>query len=166
MFAIMKNGWGAMMVLNPELSDEYYNLFEATEYMVKDYTTLPTLPLDQAVNELKNRCKVIYEIMINIFGDKEYLERFLNWVAYILKERTKAYTAWLITSNVQGIGKDLIFIRVLMPLFGDKQSQLMNGSRIAKNFNKIDMNCYLRGYNEVFSAGCNLCDSFSKKGIL
>ncbi len=40
-----------------------------------------------------------------------------------------------------------------MPLFGDKQSQLMNGSRIAKNFNKIDMNCYLRGYNEVFSAG-------------
>ena len=29
----------------------------------------------------------------------------------------------------------------------------MNGSRIAKNFNKIDMNCFLRGYNEVFSAG-------------
>ena len=40
-----------------------------------------------------------------------------------------------------------------MPLFGEKQSQMMNGSRIAKNFNKIDMNCFLRGYNEVFSAG-------------
>lgn len=139
--------------LNSGLNDEYYNLFEETEYMGKDYTTLPPLPLDQAVSELKNRCKVIYEIMINIFGEKEYLERFINWISYILQGKTKSYTAWLITSNVQGIGKDLIFIRILMPLFGDKQSQLMNGSRIAKNFNKIDMNCYLRGYNEVFSAG-------------
>lgn len=139
--------------LNSGLNDGYYNLFEETEYMGKDYSTLPPLPLNQAVDELKNRCKVIYEIMINIFGEKEYLERFINWIAYILQEREKSYTAWLITSNVQGIGKDLMFIRMLMPLFGEKQSQLMNGSRIAKNFNKIDMNCFLRGYNEVFSAG-------------
>ncbi len=139
--------------LNSGLNDGYYNLFEETEYMGKDYSTLPPLPLNQAVDELKNRCKVIYEIMINIFGEKEYLERFINWIAYILQKREKSYTAWLITSNVQGIGKDLMFIRMLMPLFGEKQSQLMNGSRIAKNFNKIDMNCFLRGYNEVFSAG-------------
>ena len=145
------------IIFNPGLSgglnDEYYNLFEETEYMKKDYTDLTTLPLNQVVAELEKRCKVIYEIMINIFGEKEYLERFINWISFILKERTKSYTAWLITSNVQGIGKDLLFIRILMPLFGEKQSQLMNGSRIAKNFNKIDMNCFLRGYNEVFSAG-------------
>ena len=109
--------------------------------------------MNQVVAELEKRCKVIYEILINIFGEKEYLERFINWISFILQERTKSYTAWLITSNVQGIGKDLLFIRILMPLFGEKQSQLMNGSRIAKNFNKIDMNCFLRGYNEVFSAG-------------
>ncbi len=145
------------IIFNPGLSgglnEKYYNLFEESEYMNKDYTDLTTLALNQAVDELKNRCKVIYEILINIFGQKEYLERFINWIAYILQERTKSHTAWLITSNVQGIGKDLLFIRILMPLFGEKQSQLMNGSRIAKNFNKIDMNCFLRGYNEVFSAG-------------
>jgi uncharacterized pyridoxamine 5'-phosphate oxidase family protein len=151
--------------LHSGLNDEYYNIFEETEYMGKDYTTLPPLPLDQAVAELKNRCKVIYEILINIFGEKEYLERFMNWIAYILQEREKSYTAWLITSNVQGIGKDLIFIRILMPLFGDKQSQLMNGSRIAKNFNKIDMNCFLRGYNEVFSAG-NVKENLHRKESL
>src|SRR5574338_733535 len=145
------------IIFNPGLkgglNDKYYNLFEESEYMKKDYTDLTTLALDQVVAELEKRCKVIYEIMINIFGEKEYLERFLNWISFILKERTKSHTAWLITSNVQGIGKDLLFIRILMPLFGEKQSQLMNGSRIAKNFNKIDMNCFLRGYNEVFSAG-------------
>ena len=157
------------IIFNPSLhsglNDEYYNLFEETEFMNKDYSTLPPLALAQAVDELKNRCKVIYEILINIFGEKEYLERFINWLAYILQERKKSYTAWLITSNVQGIGKDLIFIRMLMPLFGDKQSQLMNGSRIAKNFNKIDMNCFLRGYNEVFSAG-NVKENLHRKESL
>ena len=145
------------IIFNPGLkgglNDKYYNLFEESEYMKKDYSTLPPLPLNQVVDELEKRCKIIYEIMINIFGEKEYLERFINWISFILKERTKSYTAWLITSNVQGIGKDLLFIRILMPLFGEKQSQLLNGNRIAKNFNKIDMNCFLRGYNEVFSAG-------------
>ena len=145
------------IIFNPGLkgglNDEYYNLFEETEYMKKDYSTLPTLPLNQVVSELENRCKVIYEILNNIFGEKEYLERFVNWVSYILTKREKSNTAWLITSSVQGIGKDLLFIRILMPLFGDKQSQLMNGNKIARNFNKIDMNCFLRGYNEVFSAG-------------
>ncbi len=151
--------------LHSGLNDEYYNLFEETEFMGKDYSTLPTLPLNQVVDELKNRCNVINEIMMNIFGEKEYLERFLNWMAYILQERKKSYTAWLITSNVQGIGKDLMFIRILMPLFGVKQSQLMNGSRIAKNFNKIDMNCFLRGYNEVFSAG-NVKENLHRKEML
>ena len=187
--------------LHSGLNDRYYNLFEETEYMSKDYSTLPPLPLNQSVAELNNRCKVIYEIMINIFGEKEndlkiylspnqimfenslqetphpqvqlisrlieeeYLERFLNWIAYILQKREKSYTAWLITSNVQGIGKDLMFIRMLMPLFGDKQSQMMNGSRIAKNFNKIDMNCFLRGYNEVFSAG-NVKENLHRKEML
>ena len=151
--------------LHSGLNDRYYNLFEETEYMGKDYSTLPPLALNQVVDKLEKRCKVIYEIMINIFGEKEYLERFLNWIAYILRERTKAYTAWLITSNVQGIGKDLMFIRMLMPLFGDKQSQMMNGSRIAKNFNKIDMNCFLRGNNEVFSAG-NVKENLHRKESL
>jgi hypothetical protein len=157
------------IIFNPGLkgglNDEYYNLFEETEFMNKDYSNLTTLPLTQAVDELKNRCKVIYEILINIFGEKEYLERFINWIAYILQEREKSYTAWLITSNVQGVGKDLMFRHMLMPLFGAKQSQMMNGSRIAKNFNKIDMNCFLRGYNEVFSAG-NVKENLHRKESL
>ena len=157
------------IIFNPGLSgglnDEYYNLFEETEFMKKDYSDLTTLPLDQAVDELKNRCKVIYEILINIFGEKEYLERFINWIAYILQERKKSYTAWLITSNVQGVGKDLMFQHMLMPIFGKKQCQMMNGSRIAKNFNKIDMNCFLRGYNEVFSAG-NVRENLHRKESL
>lgn len=157
------------IIFNPQrpegLNDEFYNLFEESEYMKKDYSSLPRVPFDQSVDELQKRCNVIYEILLNIFGEKKFLERFLNWTAYILQEREKAFTAWLITSKIQGTGKDLMFIRILMPLFGVKQSQLMNGSRIAKNFNKIDMNCFLRGYNEVFSAG-NVKENLHRKEML
>lgn len=157
------------IIFNPQrpegLNDEFYNLFEDSEYMKVDYSSLPRIPFDKSVEELQRRCNVIYEILMNIFGEKKFLERFLNWVAYILQEREKAYTAWLITSKIQGTGKDLMFIRILMPLFGKKQSQLLNGNRIAKNFNKIDMNCFLRGYNEVFSAG-NVKENLHRKEML
>lgn len=157
------------IIFNPGLSDglndKYYNLFESSEYLKKDYSKLPKIPLTDVLKELEKRCNVIYQIMINIFGENEFLERFLNWVAYILQNRKKAITAWLITSEVQGIGKDLMFVRILMPLFGEKQSQLLNGNRIAKNFNKMDMNCFLRGYNEVFSAG-NAKENLHRKEML
>ena len=157
------------IIFNPQrlegLNDEFYNLFEDSEYMKVDYKSLPRIPFDKSLEELQKRCKVIYEILMNIFGEKKFLERFLNWIAYILQEKEKAYTAWLITSKIQGTGKDLMFIRILMPLFGNKQSQLLNGNRIAKNFNKIDMNCFLRGYNEVFSAG-NVKENLHRKEML
>jgi len=157
------------IIFNPALpgglNEEFYNLFEETEYMKKDYSTLPKLPLNQVIFQLQSRCTVIYEIMLNVFGETEYLEKFINWIAFILQEREKAYTAWLITSKVQGTGKDLIFDRILKPLFGENQSQLMKGSRIAKTFNKQDMNTFLRGYNEVFSAG-NIRENLERKESL
>ena len=147
------------------LNEEFYNLFEDSEFMKVDYSSLSRIPFNKSVEGLRKRCNVIYEILMNIFGEKKFLERFLNWVAYILQEREKAYTAWLITSKIQGAGKDLMFIRILMHLFGKKQSQLLNGNRIAKNFNKIDMNCFLMGYNEVFSAG-NVKENLHRKEML
>ena len=43
---------GREIIFNPGLSgglnDEYYNLFEETEFMKKDYSTLPTLALESS----------------------------------------------------------------------------------------------------------------------
>jgi len=81
------------IIFNPQrpegLNDEFYNLFEDSEFMKKDYSSLPRIAFDKSVEELQQRCKVIYEILMNIFGEKKFLERFLNWVAYILQEREK-----------------------------------------------------------------------------
>jgi hypothetical protein len=145
------------IIFNPGLpsglTEKYYNLFVETKYMKKDYSTLPRVGLVGLVGLLSNRTPLIAELLLNIFGEEEYVERFLNWIAFLLKERGKADTAWMITSEEEGVGKDLMFNRILKPLFGEKQSQLVNGKRIAKDFNNQDMNCFLRGYNEVFSSG-------------
>jgi hypothetical protein len=144
------------IIFNPGLpsglTEQYYNLFMETKYMRKDYSTLSRVELVELVDLLTVRAPIITELLLNIFGENEYVERFLNWITFLLKERKKADSAWLITSEEEGIGKDLMFNRILKPLFGDKQSQLVNGKRIAKNFNNQDMNCFLRGYNEVFSS--------------
>lgn len=134
------------------LTEKYYNVFEESQYMKKDYSNSKKVPLSLVVNYLKEKTPIIAEVLLNVFGDAEYLARFLNWNAYILQKRAKADTAWLITSKEQGVGKDLMFNRMLQPLYGEKQSQLLNGKRIAKDFNRQDLNCFLRGYNEVFSA--------------
>lgn len=144
------------IIFNPGLpsglTDKFYNLFVETKYMRTDYSALPRVELVDLVDQLKSRTPIIAELLLNIFGETEYVDRFLNWITFLLKERKKADSAWLITSEEEGIGKDLMFNRILKPLFGEKQSQLVNGKRIAKNFNNQDMNCFLRGYNEVFSS--------------
>jgi len=144
------------IIFNPGLpsglSEKFYNLFEESQFMKKDYSLKPRVELVELVELLTQRTPIIAELLLNIFGEKVYVERFLNWITFLLKERKKADSAWLITSEEEGIGKDLMFNRILKPLFGEKQSQLLNGKRIAKNFNNQDMNCFLRGYNEVFSA--------------
>ncbi|MCE1187613.1 MAG: DUF5906 domain-containing protein [Ignavibacteria bacterium] len=144
------------IIFNPGLpsglTDKFYNLFIETKYMRNDYSALPKVELVELVDLMTARTPIIAELMLNIFGESKYLERFLNWITFLLKERKKADSAWLITSEEEGIGKDLMFNRILKPLFGEKQSQLVNGKRIAKNFNNQDMNCFLRGYNEVFSS--------------
>lgn len=135
------------------LHDDFYNIFEETQYMKKDYSSLQKIELSNVINSLSSKTPIISELLSNIFGEPDYIERFLNWMSYILIERKKSDTAWLITSEEEGIGKDLMFNRILKPIFGEKQSQLLNGKRIGKNFNSQDMNCFLRGYNEVFSSG-------------
>ena len=46
-----------------------------------------------------------------------------------------------------------MFDRILKPIFGDKQSIMVNSARMARNFNSQDQNCWLKCYDEVFKAG-------------
>lgn len=136
-----------------QLKDGYFNMFEESEYLKNHDTTQPLFSGDDVLIQMEQQTPVIYELMMNIFGMKDYLKRFLNWNAVILKRRIKVDTAWLITSKEQGIGKGLMFDRILQPLFGNRQSILENGQRMGKNFNSLDQTQWLKVYDEVYLPG-------------
>ena len=135
------------------LQEKYFNMFEESEYLRNHDNTASLLSENEVLELMKSKTPVIYEIMLNVLGKDEYLIRFLNWNAVILKERSKVDTAWLITSKTQGIGKGLIFDRILQPIYGKHQSTLVQGDRIANNFNSQDQTEWLRVYDEVYTAG-------------
>ena len=135
------------------LQKEYFNMFEESDYLKEHNKTHPLISGDEILIRMKNETPVIHEIMMNLFGEPEYLNRFLNWNAVILTKRIKLDTAWLITSKEQGIGKGLMFDRILQPLYGKRQSMLVQGERMAKTFNSQDQTQWLRVYDEVYAPG-------------
>lgn len=135
------------------LQEEYFNLFEQSIFLQNSRPSSSKLNDEQTLSLLKQRTPVIYEILINVFGDEKYILSFINWNAAIINEREKVDTCWLITSHEQGIGKGLMFDRILKPIYGDKQAIMVNAARMAKNFNSQDLNCWLKCYDEVFKAG-------------
>jgi hypothetical protein len=135
------------------LQEEYFNLFEQSIFLQNSRRSSNKLSDEQTISLLKQRTQVIYEILLNVFGDEKYVLSFINWNAAIINEREKVDTCWLITSHEQGIGKGLMFDRILKPIYGDRQAVMVNSARMAKNFNSQDLNCWLKCYDEVFKAG-------------
>ncbi len=135
------------------LQKEYFNMFQESEYLSQHNKNTPLLSGDEVIVRMEQDTPVIFEIMMNIFGDKEYVKRFLNWNAVILTQRIKVDSAWLITSKEQGIGKGLMFDRILQPLYGKRQSMLVQGERMARNFNAQDQKIWLKVFDEVYAPG-------------
>ena len=144
------------------LQHDYFNMFQESEYLKNHDNSNKLLTGVEVLNQMKTQTPVIYEILMNIFGEEEYLSRFLNWNAVILKNRIKVDTAWLITSKAQGIGKGLMFDRMLQPIYGKRQSMLVQGERMAKTFNSQDQTQWLRVYDEVYAPG-NTKENLSRK---
>ncbi|MDR3666419.1 MAG: DUF5906 domain-containing protein [Ignavibacteriaceae bacterium] len=144
------------------LQDGYFNMFQESEYLKLHDTTQPLLSGDEILKLMEQQTPVINEIMLNIFGDQDYLKRFMNWNAVILNKRIKVDTSWLITSKEQGIGKGLMFDRILQPIYGKRQSMLVPGERMAKNFNAQDQTVWLKVFDEVYAPG-NYKENLARK---
>lgn len=80
--------------------------------------------------------------------DQTAIEYFLNWVAHIFKNRTKAGTAWILT-GVQGSGKTVLFEQVLKPLLGESNALLLSLETLAEKFNSYQSESLLVVVDEV-----------------
>ncbi len=134
-----------------------YNTFEPSPayqaYLDGKFEQYGTIPLNEALDQLKANCPLIYFIMFNILGEDNFVWLMLNWLSTIFKDSDhKVDTYWIVISEEQGVGKDLFFIHVLSKLFGVyPQTTILPPSALVNEFNALDMQCWLRGYNEVFS---------------
>lgn len=133
------------------LNKEYYNMFQESEYLLKYANIKDLRPGNEILCQMEKTTPVIYEILMNLFGEQEYLKNFLNWNAVILRHRIKLDTAWLITSKEEGIGKGLMFDRILQPLYGKSQSLLVLGNDMDKKFNAQDQTMWLKVFDEVYA---------------
>jgi len=66
--------------------------------------------------------------------DPECVDRFLDWLAWIVQKRQKTITTWLF-QGTQGTGKGLFFRHVISPIFGEPYCMLMDLQSVTSKFN-------------------------------
>lgn len=80
-------------------------------------------------------CPNIFKVLRSVTGNgvKE-TGHFINWLAYIVQEKKKTQTAWVL-HGVEGTGKGVLFEHVLRPILGERYAVQINMSTLEDGFN-------------------------------
>jgi len=111
----------------------YVNMYRKTKYMLaaKD---MQHYSVGTAKN-MAEHCPLTYKLISHILGGGELeFEYFINWLAFIYQNKTKAMTAWILT-GVPGTGKGIFYSHILKPLFGDEHVPMRSLQNIEEQFN-------------------------------
>ncbi len=99
------------------------NEFQLTEYM------------KATARQVKQCPKTIYRVINHALGDDAPItEHFINWLAFILRERDRTKTAWVLHGTT-GTGKGVLFANILRPIFGVKQTAGQNMQGLGEQYN-------------------------------
>lgn len=105
------------------------NTFKPTRYMLMT-------PASGKPSTLAEIPPTINKMMRSMMGDPtpEVHAHFMNWLAFIYKQRRKTGTAWVM-HGVQGSGKSMFVKSVLAPIFGSPHVKSVQFSMISKPYN-------------------------------
>jgi len=78
----------------------------------------------------------IDKILRHMFTEPKMYEHFLNWLAWIVQNRAKTRTTFLL-QGVQGIGKNLFYDLVIKPIFGTRYCTEVHQNRFLSRFNSF-----------------------------
>lgn len=110
------------------------NYFQPTAYMLATPKKGAKLP------------PTIHKVIAHALGgDDEIVERFINWIAFILQTRDKAKTAWIL-HGTQGTGKGVLTHHILRPIFGEAQTATRRMEELNEPFNhwmKTSLLCFI-----------------------
>ena len=98
------------------------NLYRRTEYLRKPKPSKSVPP---------TIARLLHHVL---GGSEECVERFLNWLAYIIQHRSRTLTAWVL-SGTQGTGKGVLFHKVLTPLVGSEHAHTTQLTALQRDYN-------------------------------
>lgn len=81
-------------------------------------------------------------------GDPAILKHFINWLAYILQERDRTRTAWVL-HGVPGTGKGILMNDILRPIFGEQQTTMRRMEELNEVYNHWMKTCLIVCVDEV-----------------
>ena len=120
-----------------DYANKTINTFQLTEYMrtpAKKQTTCP---------------KMILRVIHHALGsDVACTEHFVNWLAFILQNRTRTLTAWVL-HGTEGTGKGILMNRILRPIFGKNQTTSRRMEEFNEQYNGFMKQCFLVFVDEV-----------------
>lgn len=120
------------LVFDPDLppldiEKRVVNLYEEST-LLKQAKQLPS-----QVTEIPTTIrKIIYSAVGN---DDETYHHFINWIAYIIQNKNRTQTAWLL-NGVQGTGKGILAHRILRPILGYNNTAFMEAVQLEDKFNE------------------------------
>lgn len=112
--------------------------------------TFQLTPYMQAAPKAVTRCPpTILKIIHHALGsDLACTEHFINWIAFILQERKRSLTAWVM-HGTEGTGKGILMNRILRPIFGKSQTASRRMEEFNEPYNSFMKQCFLVFVDEV-----------------
>jgi hypothetical protein len=84
---------------------------------------------------LESYCPTIHKILYSVCGcGVTELEYFVNWLAYVVQNRSKTFTAWVF-HGMPGTGKGLLYNQILSPLLGEEYTHMKRQQDVEEKFN-------------------------------
>lgn len=131
------------MVFDPEsaltvdFNKRRLNTFQLTDYMKKEPRVVDKCP------------PTIFKFIHHACGsDLSITEHFLNWVAFILQNRDRTLTSWVM-HGVQGTGKGVVMDKILRPIFGFNQTTVRRMEEFKQPYNAYMRQCFIVVVDEV-----------------
>ncbi|MBI1933430.1 MAG: toprim domain-containing protein [Ignavibacteriales bacterium] len=122
------------------IAKKSFNIFTPTNYMFQKK--------DNRKIDLEVTCPRTFQLIKNLIPVDSEMQHFFNWLSYIFSTLNKARTSWVFTGT-QGSGKNLFFDHIIKPLFGQKQTMVVDDARLQSDFNGFMMNKLFIAFNEV-----------------
>ena len=101
-----------------DIRNRFINRFDEPP-LLANHDGLDLIEWNQLHTHIEDQCPTLYKILLSVTGDGILeLQRFLNWLAWVVQTKGKTGVAWLF-QGTQGTGKGVLFNHVLRPIFAE-----------------------------------------------